>query len=388
MRSSSEWYASTSTRPSGSSRCTDSSSPAGEVRQLAVHLHADGLEGAARRVATAAAGGGGDAALHRLDELTGASCSGRAATISAAIAARVALLAVAGDERGEVGLRVLVRRPSPRSASARCPCACRAARRRPSTRSPAPDGRAAGCSRPGRTGSPRFPRFPRCRHFPRCRRLLEAAVHDAGPVPEGLERRARRRDGGGVPVDAEEPEVGAGGRGVARAWPPPPTVASTTSPGRHGGQELHHLRRHDREVLKGLAPSLPRPRSRPVVLFPGTATSPPDASTKAKRAEGALAPRRPGGWWRARRPAVVNVSLRSDAEVGQVVGLGERLRRPSGRARASAPGPRSRCGRRRPTTITSRSRPAKARRFAGNATRPCLSGLISLGAAEERPGRR
>ena len=58
---------------------------------------------------------------------------------------------------------------------------------------------------------------------------------------------------------------------------------------------------------KGLVHRSARPRSRPVVLFPGTATSPPDASTKAKRAEGALAPRRPGGWWRARRLTVVNV---------------------------------------------------------------------------------
>ena len=71
MRSSSEWYASTSMRPSGSRRCTDSSSPAGEVRQLAVDLHADGLERATRRVTTAAAGRRGDAALDRLDEVTG-----------------------------------------------------------------------------------------------------------------------------------------------------------------------------------------------------------------------------------------------------------------------------------------------------------------------------
>ena len=59
--------------------------------------------------------------------------------------------------------------------------------------------------------------------------MLEAALHDADPVPEGLERRARRCHGDGVPVDAEEPEVGAGVE-ERPAWPPPPTVASTTSP--------------------------------------------------------------------------------------------------------------------------------------------------------------
>src|SRR3954453_424260 len=72
----------------------------------------------------------------------------------------------------------------------------------------------------------------------------------------------------------------------------------------------------------------PSPVPRPTFRLPETATSPPDASAKAKRAEGALAPRRPGGWWRARRLTVVNVSpsRASDPEVGQIVRLGEGLR--------------------------------------------------------------
>ena len=41
-------------------------------------------------------------------------------------------------------------------------------------------------------------------------RSSKPPVHDADPLPEGLERRARRRHRDGVPVDAEEPEVGTG----------------------------------------------------------------------------------------------------------------------------------------------------------------------------------
>ena len=86
----------------------------------------------------------GDAALHRLDQIAGRR-ERAAATISRGDAARVALLAVARDERRRGRPRSTRSRRSPRSASARCPCACRAAPRRPSTRTPAPDGRAAGC---------------------------------------------------------------------------------------------------------------------------------------------------------------------------------------------------------------------------------------------------
>src|SRR3954462_10568586 len=72
----------------------------------------------------------------------------------------------------------------------------------------------------------------------------------------------------------------------------------------------------------------PFPVPRPAFRLPQTAPSPPGAAAKAKRAEGALAPRRPGGWWRARRLTVVNVSPSrvSDSEVGQVVRLGGGLR--------------------------------------------------------------
>src|SRR4029079_13667611 len=46
--------------------------------------------------------------------------------------------------------------------------------------------------------------------------FLEAAVHDAGPFPEGLECRTRRVHCGGVPVDAEEMEIGPGGEDLPR----------------------------------------------------------------------------------------------------------------------------------------------------------------------------
>src|SRR3954465_15556253 len=84
MRSSREWDASTTTRPSGLRRCTDSSRPdsrLGSSRLTSMRMawnvrRAGGpprrLGGAGRRVAPAPAGGGGDAALHGFDELTGA----------------------------------------------------------------------------------------------------------------------------------------------------------------------------------------------------------------------------------------------------------------------------------------------------------------------------
>ena len=151
--------------------------------------------------------------------------------------------------------------------------------------------------------------------------LLEAAVHDAGPVPEGAERRARRLDGCGVPVDAEDPEVGPGGEDRRRV-----TASADGGVDEEPGRDLRHQRQHfgeeHRGVLEGFARhSFPflvpvdtsSARSVAHATSPGwileTATSPPDASTKAKRAEGALAPHRPGDWWRARRACLSRCSV-------------------------------------------------------------------------------
>ena len=85
---------------------------------------------------------------------------------------------------------------------------------------------------------------------------LEAALHDTGPFPEGCERRARRRDGSGIPVDAEQVEVGTvpeDGGGVSAAadggvddQPPGDLV-----------QQRDHLGRHHRSVLEPLSHRAP-----------------------------------------------------------------------------------------------------------------------------------
>ena len=69
IRSSSEWYASTSTRPSRAEEVHRLVEAVGEVRQLAVHLHADRLERAARRVRAAPAGRRRDRVAHDVGEL-------------------------------------------------------------------------------------------------------------------------------------------------------------------------------------------------------------------------------------------------------------------------------------------------------------------------------
>ena len=85
MRSSSEWYASTSTRPFGPDHVHRLVEAVGEVRELAVDLHADRLEGAARRDAAR----GGASAAGIASRTTSASSrvvrSGRAATIACAM---------------------------------------------------------------------------------------------------------------------------------------------------------------------------------------------------------------------------------------------------------------------------------------------------------------
>ena len=150
--------------------------------------------------------------------------------------------------------------------------------------------------------------------------------------------------------------------------PPPPSPA--------GGGSRHAIP-HD---------LLPVRRSR----LPGTATSPPDASTKAKRAEGALAPRRPGGWWRARRLAAVNVLLAGCSPCASQIPK-------SGRSSDSVSAARAHPVELLPAVAVPDLDPGVDARdhdlalevgelaqvAPGSATRPCLSGWISLGAAEE-----
>ena len=59
--------------------------------------------------------------------------------------------------------------------------------------------------------------------------VLEAAVDDLCPITEGLELGSGRRHCARITVDAEQAEVRSGSRSE-RACPPPPTVASTTVP--------------------------------------------------------------------------------------------------------------------------------------------------------------
>ena len=328
--------------------------PGREVRQLAVHLHADRLERAARRVAAAPAGGRRDRRLDRLDELAGRRAAGgrrrsrprsgarsaprRCAAMSAARSASAyslttsaAVSACALSMRMSSGASAQYEKPALGSIELR---AAHAQVEQDSHDVPSLSGVA-----PHDVGDVARSRRARC-----------------GPIPEGSERRARRRHGGGVPVDAEETEVGSGVED-APAWPPPPTVASTTSPA-GPGSGAPPPPGHHRAVLERASATLQPSRLPLRPRLPGTATSPPDASTKAKRAEGALAPRRPGGWWRARGSplsmcAVSGVRSRSPAGRRTRSGLAP----PPGRARATGRGPRSRSGRTRPTTITSRLEP-------------------------------
>ena len=173
--------------------------------------------------------------------------------------------------------------------------------------------------------------------------LLEAALHDADPVPEGFERRARRCHGGGIPVDAEEFEVGPGASGAPGRGHRHPTVASTTSPVGTAASSSSHLRRHHRLVdgtsstssssrlpLPGLAASSsPRDRHQP----PGRV----DESEAGGRGACAAPP---GGLVAGPQAHLVNVLLAvarrgaaSDPEVGQVVGFG---RAPAAPTRSSS----------------------------------------------------
>ena len=97
IRSSSEWYASTSTRPPGPITCTDSSSPSARFGQLAIHFHADRLEGAARGVRTTRRGRGAGSTRESTSTSSRVVRNGRAATMRVRDAPGESLLAVAGE---------------------------------------------------------------------------------------------------------------------------------------------------------------------------------------------------------------------------------------------------------------------------------------------------
>src|ERR1700704_5633844 len=84
------------------------------------------------------------------------------------------------------------------------------------------------------------------------RDVLEAALHDADPIPEGCECRARRCHGDGIPIDTEETKIRAGGQertGVATATHR--RVHDQTR--RHLTEKLGHLCRHHRHVEEALS---------------------------------------------------------------------------------------------------------------------------------------
>ena len=216
-------------RPSGFEQVHRLVEPGGEARQLAVDLHADRLERAARRVATAPAGGGGDAALDRLDQVAGRRAAGgrrrsrprcggrsaprRCAAMSAArSASEYSLTTVAA-----VSVCTLSMRMSSGAASAQY-------------ENPRTGRSSCGLLTPRSNKIATIPSFPTMSAFPRCRRLARSRPARCGPGPRRVRAPRpplpRRRDPGRCRGDG-----GRGGRsGGARAWPPPPTVASTTSP--------------------------------------------------------------------------------------------------------------------------------------------------------------
>ena len=310
--------------------------PGREVRQLVVHLDADRLERAARGMAAAPAGGRRDPGLDRLDQVAGVA-QRAGGDDPRRDPARVPLLAVAGDERGELGLGVLVddvgggqrlRAVHPHVewgfvCPIREPAHARIELRAadPQVEQDSHDFLASVA--PHDVGD-----------------SLEAALHDAGPFPEGSERRARRRDSGRIPVDAEETEVGSGSQDRSRV--PASTDGSVDDqPGGNGAEQVHHLRLHDRSVLELLRHVCSR-----TLAFPGPPPAPRMHRRKrsGRKGRSRQITRRAGGgperahlsrgWVRYRTPA----SRRSRSVPAH----------PLGRVRATGPDPRSRSGRTHP----------------------------------------
>ena len=213
-----------------------------QVRQLAVDLHADRLEGAAGRVATGAPGRRRDRRLDRVDELAG----GRqrpAAQDLAGDAPGEPLLAVALDDANELGLVVVVdhvggrqrlggvhphveRRVGPVREAALGPVQLWAAHTQVEQHSHD---------------------VPLALGFCDLGQVLEAAVHDPGPFAEASECLLCRPHRHRIPVDAEEPEVGTG----VEQEPGMPTAAGSgvdDRAGRNGQEQVDHFPAHDRTM--------------------------------------------------------------------------------------------------------------------------------------------
>ncbi len=106
MRSSSEWKLITARRPPGRSIASAAGRAACECSELVVHRDAKRLEDALGRMALAESRRCRDRRLDRLDELAGAleRMLGATAHDGAGDLARVALLAVAAEDVGELAL--------------------------------------------------------------------------------------------------------------------------------------------------------------------------------------------------------------------------------------------------------------------------------------------
>ena len=273
--------------------------PVGEVRQLAVDLHADRLERAARRVRAPPARGGGDRVADDVSASSRVECSGPGRDDRVGDAAREPLLAVLRDDRGELRLVVAVHDVG--GGERLLGVHAHVERRVEAVRE------AALGPVELRAADPEIHQdahhfVPLAVAFDELAEPLETAVHHLRPCAEAREPGASGGHGVGVTVDAEQTHVGPRVEQQGR-------VACATDravddqPGGHRQEEFHHFPAHDREMRElrlhvGSSPlhrirvaadpvfSPPVDRHRPGCL-PGTATA------ESGRSRGQQ-PRRPG----------------------------------------------------------------------------------------------
>ena len=235
IRSSSEWNEITASRPPGRSI----SSAAGSARSSAPSSSLTSIRSAWK---TRLAGwpspkraGAGIACLivSTRSPVRSNGCLRAAADDRARDLPRVALLAVAAEDVGELALVGLVDDARARSARPTDPCACRAARR-PRTRSRARAGRAASTRRRGRAGSRR-----------RARRSRRAASSTVENSPCEQPRLRRRRRGAAARSTARR----VGSRSIAISLPSPRSRAASSVGVAAGAERAvdHRLARARRE---------------------------------------------------------------------------------------------------------------------------------------------
>ncbi len=222
----------------------------GQVRQLAVDLHPDGLERAARRVTAPAPGGRGDAGADRVHELR-ARVHRASSDDGARNAARKALFAVRGDDVRQVlfgvGVQHLLRGQLLGAVHAHV------------ERRVGPVREAALGSVDLRATQAQIEQdahdVPLALGAHDVGEVLEPAPHDSGSSPEPVERLPSRCHGVGITVDAEQVHVCPGLEHEAGV----PAAADRRvddQPGRDRRQQLHHLPAHHR-LMQELRHRLP-----------------------------------------------------------------------------------------------------------------------------------